>query len=553
MKTIFQHRSPISVPAGFILRLSAIFLIAFALSVSIPDSIARLASASGIGAAAAGLRGEYFDNVDFTDLKLTRTDPAIDFNWGFGSPDPSINQESFSIRWTGQVAAPVSGNYIFVTRSDDGVRLWVGNQLLIDNFTPHPETEDRSVAVALDAAQSRDLRLEYFEMTANAVIRLMWIRPGQTNPEVIPSTALSTPVTPNPVPEVTGINPSTVPANSGAFTLTVLGSNFLQGAMVQWNNAARPTSFVSSALLTASIQAGDLQEAGIVNITVVNPMPGGGTSNPVQLTVSDGIEADVAPRPNGSNNGLITIADWTQIGRFSARLDVANNGAEFQRADCAPRITLGDGRISLTDWVQGGRYASALDPVTPAGGPSSPSPNVTTDPSNEPNDNSNHDPSRHRFIFNPIEALLAGIFDFSKIEERDRSVVIACPAAGSENALAFSVRFDPLQWQYISAASGFDAPGAAVFANARMAANGSVGFAMALPPGRKFAAGRRRIAVLTFRPRSGKIAASPPVIQFADSPIAQEAVDANANCLIPRFAFEALAPGGGAISLLRRR
>src|SRR5262249_43154071 len=83
-------------------------------------------------------------------------------------------------------------------------------------------------------------------------------------------------------------------------------------------------------------------------------------------------EADVTPRPNGDNNGTVTIADWVQIGRFAAGLDTAEIGSEFQRADCAPRATLGDGEISIADWVQAGRYAAGLDPIVPAGGPSGP-------------------------------------------------------------------------------------------------------------------------------------------------------------------------------------
>ena len=318
---------------------------------------------------AAGLRGEYFDNEDFTNLKLTRTDATVDFNWVFASPDPVIGSENFSIRWTGQLIAPATGNYVFVTQSDDGVRLWLGNQLLVDNLTPHPQTEDRSVAVALTGGQSYNLRLEYFELTANAVIRLMWIRPGQTTPEIIPSANLTTPVNPNPAPTLANLSPSIIPLGTANTTLTINGGNFLQGAIVQINNATRATTFVSGVQLTAVLTPSDLAIATQAKITVVNPLPGGGTSNPLTLTVSGGFEADVAPRPNGTNNGTITIADWTQLGRFAAGLDVVNTGNEYQRADCAPRSSLGDGKITLTDWVQAGRYAAAIDPPTGAGGP----------------------------------------------------------------------------------------------------------------------------------------------------------------------------------------
>src|SRR5215210_4968522 len=95
-------------------------LLASALLISLLTHTAQPANANTL---AAGLRGEYFDNEDFTNLKLTRTDATVDLSLGFGTPDPLIGSETFSIRWTGQVIAPTTGSYVFVTQSDDGVRL----------------------------------------------------------------------------------------------------------------------------------------------------------------------------------------------------------------------------------------------------------------------------------------------------------------------------------------------------------------------------------------------------------------------------------------------
>ncbi|MGH9802369.1 MAG: BACON domain-containing protein, partial [Blastocatellia bacterium] len=81
------------------------------------------------------------------------------------------------------------------------------------------------------------------------------------------------------------------------------------------------------------------------------------------VTLTQGYEADVAPRPNGSNNGTVTVTDWVQVGRFVAGLDSISAGSEFQRADCAPRDSRGDGRLSVSDLTQAGRYAAGLDQV----------------------------------------------------------------------------------------------------------------------------------------------------------------------------------------------
>jgi hypothetical protein len=98
------------------------------------------------------------------------------------------------------------------------------------------------------------------------------------------SGAISLPIQ-NPVPVISGLNPESVGAASGAFTLTVNGSHFVAGAIVRWNGQDRPTTFVTSTQLTASIPAGDLMQSASVPITVSNPAPGGGVSTPVTFTV----------------------------------------------------------------------------------------------------------------------------------------------------------------------------------------------------------------------------------------------------------------------------
>jgi hypothetical protein len=144
-----------------------------------------------------GLAATYFDNMDFTGTTVSRTDPTVNFNWGTGSPSPSIGVDTFSARWTGQVQAVESGNYTFRTNSDDGVRLWVNGQLIINNWTNHAPTNNTSAAMTLTAGQKYDIRLEYYENTGGAVMKLLWERPGQTTYVVIPQSQLYPPATGN--------------------------------------------------------------------------------------------------------------------------------------------------------------------------------------------------------------------------------------------------------------------------------------------------------------------------------------------------------------------
>jgi len=150
-----------------------------------------------------GLTGEYFDNRDLTNLKITRIDPRIAFDWGTASPDPSIGADTFSVRWTGQMLPPTTETYTFYTRSDDGVRLWVDGRLLVDNWTDHSPSTNRGT-IALVAGRKVDVRMEMYENTGGAVARLQWSTATIAR-QVVPTSQLfpapcTTPPPPPPPP-----------------------------------------------------------------------------------------------------------------------------------------------------------------------------------------------------------------------------------------------------------------------------------------------------------------------------------------------------------------
>ena len=135
-----------------------------------------------------GLRAEYFDDPAFTVPKLERVDPIVDFRWESGSPAPALDVNTFSARWTGSVVPRYSETYTFYTQSNDGVRLWVDGKLLIDDWTIHSTTENRGT-VTLQAGRAYALRMEFFEQTGLAVIRLHWSSPSQRK-QIIPQEQL---------------------------------------------------------------------------------------------------------------------------------------------------------------------------------------------------------------------------------------------------------------------------------------------------------------------------------------------------------------------------
>jgi len=118
----------------------------------------------------SGLKGEYFDNEDLRGAPvLVRTDKHIHFDWGEGSFAPNHPVDHFSIRWTGYFVPRKSGDYKFFTSADDGARLYIGDESVIDDWQPHSQTVD-SGARHLEAGQVYKIRLEYFEAVGSAIV-----------------------------------------------------------------------------------------------------------------------------------------------------------------------------------------------------------------------------------------------------------------------------------------------------------------------------------------------------------------------------------------------
>lgn len=241
-----------------------------------------------------GLTGEYYNNEDFTDLKFRRTDATINYTWGLignspGAPDPSMEPDTFSVRWQGQIQPRYSETYTFNTFSDDGVRLWIDNKLIIDNWTNHTPTVN-SGTVTLVAGQRYDMRLDYYEHDSMSVARLEWTSASQPL-EVIPRSQLYPAATPGPsVPTVSITAPSpgstliapaqvTISANAGDNDGTVskvefflngikLGEDTTAPYTMTWNTAAAGDyTLTAKATDNSGLTAISLP----VNITVAKP------------------------------------------------------------------------------------------------------------------------------------------------------------------------------------------------------------------------------------------------------------------------------------------
>jgi len=131
-------------------------------------------------------QGEYFTGRDLTKTPtLVRTDAAIDFDWGWGSPAAEIPVNQFAARWTGTFTFEAA-SYRFTTTTDDGVRVYVDDHLILDSWRAMHGT--RSATVNLTAGQ-HTVRVEYFEATQAAKARVTWVRSGSAPAPAITTTA----------------------------------------------------------------------------------------------------------------------------------------------------------------------------------------------------------------------------------------------------------------------------------------------------------------------------------------------------------------------------
>lgn len=139
--------------------------------------------------AGSGLRGDYYGDATFSNLLVSRVDQRIDFNWDGGSPAPEVGTDGFFVRWTGWIVPTCTQQYTFSTFSDDGVRLWINDQLVIDDWNNHSATLNSGQTGEMIAGERYPIRIEYYEAIGAAEMRLMWSGPA-FNEQIVPHTQL---------------------------------------------------------------------------------------------------------------------------------------------------------------------------------------------------------------------------------------------------------------------------------------------------------------------------------------------------------------------------
>jgi len=192
---------------------------------------------------------------------------------------------------------------------------------------------------------------------------------GGASPQTVPLTGVGG----NPVPTLSSLSPHKRVAGSGRITLTLTGTNFLAGSVVQWNGSARPTVFVSGTELRAKISAADLAFPGTAAVAVFNPPPAGGLSNPLVFTI-------FSPNPvptlnfinpsslpaggggftlavNGFNFVSRSVVRWNGSNRPTVFLDSNDLQAQIPASDIA---NMGTAQISVFNPAPGGGTSNSL-------------------------------------------------------------------------------------------------------------------------------------------------------------------------------------------------
>ena len=286
-----------------------------------------------------GLTGQYYTNSSSTyasslnfnpaSLKLTRVDTNIDFTWGTTTTPIPNSSGFYTVRWTGQVQPQYSETYYFVANTDDGVKLWINDQLIIDSWI-NKSASDVTGTINLQGGVRYNIKMEYYQNNGSAVAHLSWYSPSQSK-QIIPTSRLYPTNTP-PAPAAVTSPLYAVGFLGQPFSFTVTGANTPNGFTAK--GLPPGLSFNSTNGLISGVPnlAGDFQ----VSLTASNSLGLGASVVLIQiLNTGSSVVREIWTGVNGTNIADIPVSSpatlTNTLGTLEGITDYGDNYGERVR------------------------------------------------------------------------------------------------------------------------------------------------------------------------------------------------------------------------------
>jgi glucose/arabinose dehydrogenase len=290
--------------------------------------------------------GEYFANQDLAGTPvLVRPDPRIDFVWSTGSPDPAVPADHFSVRWTGDEYF-ATGRYRFTTATDDGVRLFLDGQLVVDHWQTQSGTAWSYVANLPEGVHH--IVMEYFDNAVDATAVLSWDSTTDQPPATFTAQYWNVPGT-GTAPTV----PSTVPAVTRPETS--VDHDWGPGSP---DPAINPDHFVARWTRSVILPAGFYQFTPVADDGVRLYVDGtrvvdrwvdeGATSYPVTVLLGDGLHTIVLEYYENGGGALARLG-WTMTSGIAAAGPYQAQFWNAPGAGSAPAVPSGPADVVRTD------------------------------------------------------------------------------------------------------------------------------------------------------------------------------------------------------------
>jgi len=244
-------------------------------------------------------RGEYFGNTSLSGApRLVRDDANVDFNWSDGAPASGFDRDNFSVRWTRNVILP-PGQYRFTVRTDDGVRLWVNNQMIVDQWHAHT-VQSYSGEITLYGGPV-PVKMEYFERTGLAEAHLSWTQltnPPTGGPGPGTATVMSYALNFRSGP---GTNYNVISVLGRGTVVNLVGYRNTDGSWIMVARADGTQGWVHVSYVQTSVP--------VSSLAVWNGQTGGPGTPPGSITATvTAYHLNVRSGP-GTNYNILTVAD----------------------------------------------------------------------------------------------------------------------------------------------------------------------------------------------------------------------------------------------------